>query len=250
MFTLEMDDIDSTSGSENMADTISLQVFDHKQKPLKKPKQSMVIDHYLPTRPPTPSITTVLNEFHAGIKRKRKKGDTYLQHGEERESFETKLTFLLLLAQDISSYGVATHRLEYLLETVAESVGIKASFFVLPGMILFTAKSKNITTQTHLLKTKFGVDMGKLSRVNDMCYQVFSGRMDLSEATVVLGEIRRLKGYSMYINLITIPLLSSTLCIIGFQGTWTDAGLSFLLGIVVGVLQCWQSCFLPPLVIY
>ncbi|KAJ3254690.1 hypothetical protein HK103_007029 [Boothiomyces macroporosus] len=186
------------------------------------------------------SITSMAQSLHIyseKIHRKKTLGKSYRDTFGEKESFELKRDFLILLAKDVAYYGVPTHRLEFLLESVGESIGVPSTFFALPSLVMMSVKSNNIESQTFLLKYKQSFHMGKLSHVNDLCHDLLNGRLTIEEATIRLYDIRQKPSYDLWLNVLTFPLTSAIFCLIGFGGDWKDALLSYAFGTVVGLLQ-------------
>ncbi|KAJ3271341.1 hypothetical protein HDV01_006846 [Terramyces sp. JEL0728] len=186
------------------------------------------------------SLTSMAQSLHIyseKIHRKKTIGKSYRDTFGEKESFELKRDFLILLAKDVAYYGVPTHRLEFLLESVGDSIGVPSTFFALPSLVMMSVKSNNIESQTYLLKYKQSFHMGKLSQVNDLCHDLLNGRLTIEEATIRLYDIRQQPTFDLWLNVITFPLTSAIFCLIGFGGDWKDALLSYAFGTIVGLLQ-------------
>ncbi|KAI8901432.1 hypothetical protein BC833DRAFT_577679 [Globomyces pollinis-pini] len=79
--------------------------------------------------------------------------------------------------------------------------------------------------------------MGKLSMVNDLCHELLNGRKTIEESIEDLTRIKAKPSLNKWTFLILYPAISMVLCLIGFNGTWIDATLSFVIGIVVGIFQ-------------
>ncbi|KAI8901431.1 hypothetical protein BC833DRAFT_577669 [Globomyces pollinis-pini] len=143
---------------------------------------------------------------------------------------------MILLSKDLFHYGVPVHRLEYLLESVGESIGLPCSFFTLPNFIMMSIQYQN-DHKTYLLKQGQNFHMGKLSMVNDLCHELLNGRKTIEDSIVDLKQIREKSSLNKWSFMFLYPATSWLLCLIGFNGTWMDALLSFTMGIIVGAFQ-------------
>ncbi|KAJ3306766.1 hypothetical protein HDV03_004397 [Kappamyces sp. JEL0829] len=152
--------------------------------------------------------------------------------------FEKKRQFLVQLAKDCASYGVPTHRMEYLLESVSESLGTNCSFLVLPGCVMLSVKNiEMVEYQTLILKVNFGFNMNKLRLVNELCHEMLQSKKSLEEALDNLKTIRNEPGAPLLVNLVTFSLTAFIFNMIGFGGSWIDGLGATGLGLLVGGFQ-------------
>ncbi|KAL2913490.1 pheromone-regulated protein prm10 [Polyrhizophydium stewartii] len=141
----------------------------------------------------------------------------------DREEYELKRDFMLDLARAMAEYGVPVHRLEYHLEAVGESLGVSSSFVVIAGLVLMSFSRKKRHSETFFIKANGGYNMGKLSLVNDLCFELVHGGMPVQTAQDRLVQIRNANDWPFWSALLTYPIMSFVLCVIGFNGTWMDA---------------------------
>ncbi|KAI8905032.1 hypothetical protein EDD86DRAFT_212109 [Gorgonomyces haynaldii] len=180
-------------------------------------------------------------DSHVSLKsffqKKKKPKRTYVDQYGERESFGLKKAFLIEIATDLAKYGVPTHRLEYLLPTMGQGMGLEdASFLVLPGVIMINISDGQFSYNGYK-KTQQGFNFYKLAAVNKLCFELIHGDTSSEEALVELERIRKLPNMSLWWHLITYPLTGLMLVIVGFRGTWMDSLVALVMGLVVGCIQ-------------
>ncbi|KAI9099246.1 hypothetical protein DFS34DRAFT_579520 [Phlyctochytrium arcticum] len=141
--------------------------------------------------------------------------------------------FLMGLARAFAQYGAPSHRIEYQLELVALALEQPASFVVIPGVIWISFGDEDHSSSTHLIKVGQSWNMYKLSRVNHLCRSVINGDTDVCTAIDNLTEISVIDDYPAWWDYITYPIVSFTICAIGFGGRWVDSGVSAFLGLCV-----------------
>lgn len=164
------------------------------------------------------------------------KQKSYQNRFGEVDSFDLKCRFMIALSRDLSLYGSPTHRLEYLLERIGTCIGLECSFFVLPGMLMINLKCKAHEYNDYR-KIRTGMHLGKLSRLNSLCYTLLKGTINIHAAAKSMDDIRNGSSLSVYANLWIFPAFSFLICAAGFGGSWTDSVMSGLIGMVVGVIQ-------------
>ncbi|KND02045.1 uncharacterized protein SPPG_02549 [Spizellomyces punctatus DAOM BR117] len=142
--------------------------------------------------------------------------------------------FLMGLAKAFARYGAPSHRIEYQLELVALALEQPGSFVVIPGVIWVSFGDEDHTSSTHLIKVGQSWHMHKLSLVNYLCRNLIAGEIDIFGAIDRLAEIASEPDYPPWYDLITYPMISFTLCLIGFGAGWLDAAVSAVLGLAVG----------------
>lgn len=172
----------------------------------------------------------------------QKHSKTYAKQFGDQESFEIKQKFMVQLATDLAKYGAPTHRLELLLEGVGGALGMVSSFFVMPGMILVTLRYKNLPFHDYL-KVSYGFNFEKLSKANQLCYELVRGTKGIEKAHAELNAIRDISSMSAYANLWIFPLFSFFICLVGFNGSLMESILAGFLGLIVGGLEVLESFY-------
>lgn len=97
--------------------------------------------------------------------------------------------FLLRVAEMLHSHGTPAHRLERLLDGMAATLGVTASFLSTPtAMIVSFGRGRN--EQTRLLRIRSGnVDLGKLIELDELLEDLEHERSDLPQARQRLEEL-------------------------------------------------------------
>jgi Putative threonine/serine exporter len=102
--------------------------------------------HLYPNLSYPQTLISTVNKKHKPSRHCQRARPKSSQSLNDRTSFNTKQKFLVSLAQDLTSYGSPTHRIEHLLESVAKSIGLDdASFFVLPGITMISLNYRDIS---------------------------------------------------------------------------------------------------------
>ncbi|KAI9295266.1 DUF1212-domain-containing protein [Neoconidiobolus thromboides FSU 785] len=155
------------------------------------------------------------------------------------ESLLNRQKFLIKCGQCFIQYGAPSHRLESNLKSIANVLDLNASFFYLPNLILICFHdSITHTSETHLITMSYGYNMDKLNRTLLIYNQVIKDEIELSEAINELDIIVNSKNcYPPILEVLAYGIGSFALSPIAFQGNWVDAGVSFLLGIIVGLMS-------------
>ncbi|KAI8827112.1 uncharacterized protein EV422DRAFT_491391 [Fimicolochytrium jonesii] len=142
--------------------------------------------------------------------------------------------FLMGLAKAFAKYGAPSHRIEYLLELVALALEQPASFVVIPGVIWVSFGDEDHESSTHLIKVGQSWHMYKLSLVNRLCKNVIAGDLEVRGAVDRLNVIAAEPDWGVGWSWAAYPVVSFTICMIGFGGTWVDGAISAVLGLGVG----------------
>lgn len=97
--------------------------------------------------------------------------------------------FLLRVAEQLHSHGTPAHRLERLLDGMAKTLGVTASFLSTPtAMIVSFGRGRN--EQTRLLRIRSGdVDLGKLIELDELLEDLEHGRNNLDQASARLEQL-------------------------------------------------------------
>eukprot|EP00047_Mylnosiga_fluctuans_P010761 m.17802 g.17802 ORF g.17802 m.17802 type:complete len:497 (-) comp3276_c0_seq2:334-1824(-) len=152
----------------------------------------------------------------------------------------SKKRFLLNLAVALHSYGDTTHRTEYLLGAVADSLGIKADVGAFPNFILVSFLSKDsdpAKSELHHLPIKGGLDVDKLGRMDMLCTKVVKHSVSLDEAWKEMTAIRKADVcFPLWVQMLAYPLSGFSCSLTFFGGGLWDAGIATLGGLVVAGL--------------
>ncbi len=146
------------------------------------------------------------------------------------------LDFLLRSAELLHAYGTPAHRLEETLSACARRMGVHAQFFSTPTSFL-AAFGEGSAQRTHLLRVQPGeIDLEKLVLFDAVLGDVLGGRATTAQALARLEVIeaappRYGKGWS-----VLAYGIASAGAATFFGGGARDLGLSFVLGLVCGLL--------------
>jgi uncharacterized membrane protein YjjP (DUF1212 family) len=112
---------------------------------------------------------------------------------------------LIRLAKAFALYGAPSHRLEYQLSSLSETIHLPSIFFFSPGLMLihFGDELSSAASQSCFVRTPQGYNMAKLAQVNALCMTVKQDLLSVKEANALLDRVRMSKDYSPVIILTT-----------------------------------------------
>ncbi|KAJ2899914.1 pheromone-regulated protein prm10 [Coemansia aciculifera] len=155
--------------------------------------------------------------------------------------------FLVLTAKALMLYGSPLHYLEDNLSSLAVLLDLEVTVSAIPGLILLSFEdSVTHTSETKLIRCGNGWDMHRLDQTNQLLRQVINNgggegdgvNGDLQIAVSRLEEIMTAAPiYAWYWQVLNWGVISWTLCLVCFNGSWTDSGISLGLGLMAGCLN-------------
>lgn len=151
---------------------------------------------------------------------------------EVREGLEPRARFLLDLGLALHRNGVSAFRLEGALAKVAETLGLRASFFSTP-----TALMASVDGHTHLLRTEPGdVDLDRMCSLDEIGNEVIAGSMTPEAGSVAI--IRVLDTPSRYSPVVTAAAYTaaSAGAAVFLAGSGVDCAVGAVAGLLIGVL--------------
>lgn len=147
--------------------------------------------------------------------------------------------FLLTLCKAFMLFGAPNHRLEEYMALTSKVLEVEATFIYLPGMMLVNFSDPvTRTSDLKLVRVGQGLNLDKLDKSHDVFEAVVYDRMGVDEAAEVLNELFESKDYFNVYWLILLYGLSSMFVLCFFSGAWLDMIPSFILGSILGFLQC------------
>lgn len=154
-----------------------------------------------------------------------------------RPTIEPRQAFLMRAAELLHAYGTPAHRLERVLGKLSRALGIEAQFLSTPTSLM-AAFGEREGAATHLLRIEpGGVELGKLVEFDEVLEEVEHGRLDptrgLERLQAIAGAPPR---FGLGLKLLAFGLASGTAARF-FGGGWAEIGLSFALGLLLGVLE-------------
>ncbi|KAJ2614330.1 pheromone-regulated protein prm10 [Coemansia sp. RSA 1365] len=147
--------------------------------------------------------------------------------------------FLLVASRALMAFGAPLHRLEANLIAIALNLDVQASFAVLPGIILITFGDEDTrSSETYVVRIVSGYDMYRLGRTNRTIRRVLKSRISVGQGVKNLERILATPPiYSWWMMIINYVVISFFICPLFWNGSWQDAGMSAILGLLVALLQ-------------
>ncbi|KAJ2785355.1 pheromone-regulated protein prm10 [Coemansia javaensis] len=147
--------------------------------------------------------------------------------------------FLLVASRALMAFGAPLHRLEANLVAMALNLDVEATFAALPGIILITFGDEDTrSSETYIVRAVSGYDMYRLGRTNRTIRRVLKGRISVGQGVKNLERILATPPlYPWWIVVANYVVVSFVICPLFWNGNWRDAGVSAMLGLLVGALQ-------------
>jgi uncharacterized membrane protein YjjP (DUF1212 family) len=151
--------------------------------------------------------------------------------------------YLVKMCRALMMYGAPTHRLEDYLRMSARALQINGQFMYLPGCMLISFDDyETHTAEVKLVKEAQGVDLGRFNDVFEIYKNVIHQVADVSEAMGDLTEVMaRKERYSAWVRILMYGFASICVGPFAFGARPSDWPISFLLGLLLGVLQLWLA---------
>ncbi|KAJ2059772.1 pheromone-regulated protein prm10 [Coemansia sp. S146] len=147
--------------------------------------------------------------------------------------------FLILIAKALMVYGSPLHYLEDNLGRIARLLDLEVTVSAIPGLILLSFEdSVTHTSETKVIRCANGWDMHRLDQTNQLLRRVVHAKIDIPTALPMLEEIMTAAPiYAWYWQVLNWGVISWTLCLVCFGGSWQDSGISLALGLMAGCLN-------------
>lgn len=147
--------------------------------------------------------------------------------------------FLLKLCKAFMLYGAPNHRLEEYMSLTANVLEVDATFIYLPGMMLVNFSDPvSKTSDLKLVRVGQGLNLNKLDLSHDIYESVVHDRTGVDVASKELDDLFESKEFLNTYWMILFYGLSSMTVLVFFGGSWLDMIPSFLLGSMLGFLEC------------
>ncbi|KAJ2383582.1 pheromone-regulated protein prm10, partial [Coemansia sp. RSA 2559] len=155
------------------------------------------------------------------------------------EDIFNRQNFLLVASRALIAFGAPLHRLEANLIAIALNLDVEATFAALPGIILITFGDEDTrSSETYVVRAASGYDMHRLGRTNRVIRRVLKSRITVGQGVRNLERILATPPiYPWWIMIADYVLCSFFICPLFWKGSWTDAGVSAMIGFIVGLLQ-------------
>ncbi|KAL7748236.1 pheromone-regulated protein prm10 [Sorochytrium milnesiophthora] len=167
--------------------------------------------------------------------------------------YDVRRQFLVRLTEALTRFGAPPYRIEHLLEMASITLGVTATFAILPNLIVMTYEDPvHFETETILLTIRQGYDLGRLQRTNALCRRLAVQDITLEEAT---SEIERLLDprqttWSMRTMAVSNIFASAFMVPLYFHGSWADAVFAAVLSALVRGIELLAERFTSLTYIY
>ncbi|GHF81515.1 hypothetical protein GCM10017161_06190 [Thalassotalea marina] len=140
-------------------------------------------------------------------------------------------------------FGTPAYRMEAHLQTVANFLGIYASFIVTPTSLTFIlSDNEEHQEYNHMVRVTPGeIDLGSLARTDELVDELSSGQRTLSEAIERLDEIvNKPNPYGRFLTFLAFGASSGAFAML-MHTSWNDVFWSTVLGLLVSIYVFWAE---------
>ncbi|MBE0365977.1 hypothetical protein PULV_b0698 [Pseudoalteromonas ulvae UL12] len=158
-------------------------------------------------------------------------------------TFTEKRKFIVKLGKMLHKYGTPAYRLEAHLTDVTTFLGLKASFIIIPTALTFVIWTDGHEDEyTHAARVNPGdLDLGSLSRTDELVDQLSKGLLTLKEADQRLDEIDQMPNPHNKVTIGVAFSMSSGAFAMLMGTSWNDVFWSALIGILVYLFVVWSA---------
>ena len=149
----------------------------------------------------------------------------------------SKVGLLLAFARALHHHGAPAHRLEREVGAVARHVGMQASFFSTPTMLLASFGADEANAETHVLRVQpGGMDLGRLAELDALGVAITRGSLTVADAlerarALALPRPRRQRWSAVLASAVASGSAASLM-----GGGYAEIGASLGVGLVMGLL--------------
>ncbi|MDZ7869812.1 MAG: threonine/serine exporter family protein [Rheinheimera sp.] len=157
--------------------------------------------------------------------------------------FIEKRRFIVKLGKMLHKFGTPAYRLEVHLLNVAEFLGIGAAFAITPTVLTFVIWQPGEDSEyTHVARVMPGeLDLGSLSRTDEIVDAVANNMMTLQDATARLNEIAAMPNpYSRKATFLAYGAAGGAFAML-MQASWTDVAYATALSLLVFLFVLWAE---------
>lgn len=158
----------------------------------------------------------------------------------ERNEFLSKVKFIRRFGKALHATGAPAHTLESTMQDMCILFNLKGNIVSLPTAI-FSSFSYGDDEVTKIDRVEpMGVNLGKLSQVDQVARKVIRGQMSYEEGSDTLDHIFNSSDpYSKSIRVLCF-IFSAAGFMVLFGGSWGDFLASVLVGLLIGFLSLFQ----------
>lgn len=157
--------------------------------------------------------------------------------------FNQKRKFIVKLGKMLHKYGTPAYRLEAHLTELTTHLGLKASYIIAPTSMTFVIWTDGHEQEyTHAARVNPGdLDLGALSRTDELVDQVLQGQVGLLEADALLDVIdNRPSSYGKLATAIAMMASGGAFAML-MATSWHDVLWSSVLALVVYLFMLWST---------
>jgi uncharacterized membrane protein YjjP (DUF1212 family) len=157
--------------------------------------------------------------------------------------FSQKRKFIVKLGIMLHKYGTPAYRLEAHLHELAHHLGVKASYIISPTAMIFVIWTEGHEQEyTQALRVEpGGMDLGALSRSDELVDQLLQGKVSLNEADALLDAIdARPNPYGKLPTALAMMMSGGAFAML-MATSWNDVLWSSLLSLLVYGFMLWAE---------
>jgi uncharacterized membrane protein YjjP (DUF1212 family) len=161
----------------------------------------------------------------------------------EKQEFVQIRRFIVKLGKMLHKYGTPAFRLEAHLLEVAAYLGVNSSFISTPTSLTFVIWSdKHEDEYNHAARVQPGdIDLGSLSRTDELVNQLLTGSLNLEEADKELTRIDDLPNfYHPLVQFFAFGLSTGSFALV-MGSSYDDAWAAGAIGLVMYVIYFWST---------
>lgn len=161
----------------------------------------------------------------------------------QSDLFKLRRKFIVRIGKMLHKYGTPVYRLEAHLMELANALELRSSFIISPTSMTFVLWTEGHEDEyTHAARVAPGdLDMGSLSRTDEVVEHVLNKTLSLEEATLRLDEIDKMQNpYGKLATATSFWMASAAFSMI-MVSSWRDVMWAGILGLLVYVFVLWSG---------
>ena len=161
----------------------------------------------------------------------------------QNADFTQKRKFIVKLGKMLHKYGTPAYRLEAHLHELTTHLGLKGSFIISPTSMTFVLWTHGHEQEyTHASRVNPGdLDLGALSRTDELADQVLQGKVSVNEADALLDIIdSRPSSYGKLATAVAMMASGGAFAML-MATSWNDVLWSSLLSLLVYLFILWAA---------
>lgn len=159
------------------------------------------------------------------------------------EEFKLKRKFIVRIGKMLHQFGTPAYRLESHLMSLANALNLRSSFIISPTSMTFVIWTEGHEDEyTHAARVEPGdLNLGSLSRTDDVIEAVIDGELTLLEAELKLNEIETMPNpYGRFATGFSYGIASGAFALL-MRGSIYEVALSSCIGLVVYIFVLWSE---------